>query len=59
MCQQCIKIFEKFKNEILSEISELLEMLENLRISFKIGHDMNIEEEKTYVSTEELVNSIG
>jgi len=34
-------------------------MLENLRTSFKIGHDMKIEEEKTIVSTEELVNSIG
>lgn len=34
-------------------------MLENLKISFKLGHSMEITEEKVSVSTREIVYSFG
>jgi hypothetical protein len=51
ICQQCKIILSYLKKEINSEIIDLSEMLENLKTSFKIGHSMDIVEEKVKVTT--------
>lgn len=51
ICQKCVKILRYLKSGINSEISDLSEMLENLKTSFKLGHSMDIVEEKVKVTT--------
>ena len=46
------------KSEINFETSDLMEMLENLKTSFKLGHSMDIVEEKIDISTHDVVLSI-
>ena len=46
------------KSEINFETSDLMEMLENLKTTFKLGHSMDIVEEKIDISTHEVVLSV-
>lgn len=59
ICYKCRKTLKILNCEIQFETSDMLEMLENLKISFKIGHDMEIGEEKENVTTYEIVQSIS
>lgn len=51
ICQHCKNILRHLYCDIKSELVELSEMLENLKTSFKIGHSMDIVEEKVKVAT--------
>lgn len=59
ICQECKIILKNLKNEVTTELNDLLEMLENLKTSFKLGNNMDIFEENILISTNEIVQSIG
>jgi len=58
VCFKCKKIFKHLKSELEFETSDLLEMLENLKTSFKLGHNMDISEENVKITTNKIVQSI-
>ena len=59
ICSKCMKILNQIKCEIKFETTDLLEMFENLKTSFKLGQGMEIVEEKINIPTHEIVQSIG
>jgi signal transduction histidine kinase len=58
VCFKCKKIFKNLKSELDFETSDLMEMLENLKTSFKLGHSMEISEENVSITTQKIVQSI-
>lgn len=58
LCVNCKQILRNIKGEIKFETSDLTEMLENLKTSFKLGHIMDLVEDKVNISSHEIVQSI-
>lgn len=59
MCFNCKRILINLKSQIKFETSDLLEMLENLKTSFKLKNGMDLLEERVNISAYDIIESIS